>query len=357
MAGERRLHLYWDPEIDGAFRRRLERALGELKVETADASAVDPDPENPPVTLALVSAGGGAAMPPRCDLVVQAGPGEFPPGSQALRLTAEDIESGSKRWSRLVEQLRVKLGKASLALAPEDLELRLDEASRRAGEAERARDSLELERNEFERLAKKLESSLVAERSRADALAARLGQMDAVNHMSAFPLASVDAGLRDTVTLAREHAWRAQLAAQRAIEAAARHPNTLAWGKATLYSGETQNGQPHGAGLMSFLDREGELAAFYRGEFADGRRSGHGVGQSADGMTWSGQWRGDEASGLGVLESVDGRRYEGEVEPGPSVEGKSGAPVRRSGWLWTPDAPRAGQLKVEPRAALPAPAS
>ncbi len=352
MAGERRLHLYWDPEIDGAFRRRLERALGELKVETEDASAVDPDPEDPPIVMALVAAAGAGAMPPRCDLAVQAGPGEFPPSSQALRLTTEDIETGSRRWTRLVEKLRARLGRASLALAPEDLEVRLDEASRRADEAERARNSLELERNDYERLAKKLESALVAERSRADALAARLGQMDAVNQMSAFPLASVDAGLRDTVTLAREHAWQAQLAAQRAIELAAQHPNALAWGKATLYSGETKNGRPHGAGVMSFLDRDGEMAASYRGEFTEGRRSGHGVGQSGDGMTWSGQWSGDEASGLGVLEAEDGRRYEGEVAPGPD-----GAPVkmRKGGWLWTPDRAAPAELKVTPHPALPAP--
>lgn len=351
MAGERRLHLYWDPELDGAFRRRLERALADLKVETADAGVVDPDPENPPVTLALVSANGGAAMPPRCDLVVQAGPGHFPANAQALRLTGEDIETGSRRWTRLVEQLRVKLGKASLALAPEDLEVRLDEASRRADEAERARNTFELERNELERTAKKLESSLVAERARADALAAKLGQMDAVNRMSAFPLASVDVGLRDTVSSAREHAWQAQLAAQRAIELAARHPNALAWGRTALYSGETANGRPHGAGVMSFLDRDGEITASYRGEFVDGRRNGHGVGQSDDGMTWSGQWRGDEGCGLGVLEAEDGRRYEGEVAPGAD-----GAPVRQGGWLWTPDAKHGGQIKVEPRPALPAPA-
>lgn len=351
MSGGRRLHLYWDPELDGAFRRRFERALGDLKVEAADAGMVDADPENPPVTMALVSANGGAAMPPRCDLVVQAGPGDFPASSQALRLTVDDIETGSRRWTRLVEQLRVKLGKASLALAPDDLEVRLDEASRRAEEAERARDSFELERNAFERTAKKLEGALVAERSRADALAAKLGRMDALNQMSAFPLASVDAGLRDVVSAAREHAWQAQLAAQRAIEQAARHPNVLAWGKATLYSGETMNGRPQGAGVMSFLDRDGEITASYRGEFVEGRRHGHGVGQSGDGMTWSGQWRADEASGLGVLEAEDGGRYEGEVEPGAD-----GAPVRKAGWIWTPDAKHGGALKVQPHPALPGPA-
>ncbi len=351
MAGERRLHLYWDPELDGDFRRRMENALGDLKVETADASAVDPDPEHPAIALALVAANGGMALPPQCDIVVQAGPGDFPQHAGALRLTAEDIDTGSRRWARFVEQLRSKLGKASLALDADDLELRLDQASRRAEEAERARDRMERERDEFERKAKRLENDLVKLRSEATSLQAELGKMDAINQMSAFPLASVDARYQDAVTQAREHAWQAKLAAQHAIEAAAQHPNALAWGKATVYSGETKNNRPHGAGVMSFLADDGEVVASYRGAFAEGRRSGHGVGQSGDGLVWSGQWGGDEASGFGVLEAADGRRYEGEVEPGAD-----GAPVRRGGWLWTPDRPIPETLRVEPRAALPAPA-
>jgi len=351
MASTRRLHLYWDPELDGAFRRRFERALGDLKVDTADASAVDPDPENPAVTMAIVSAHGGAALPPHCDVVVQAGPGDFPAHTTALRLTIEDVETGSRRWTRLVEQLRSKLGLASLTLPPEDLEERLNEASRRAQEAESARDRLERERDEAIRKAARLENDLVAQRSRADNLQVQLGQLDAINQLSAFPIASVDPKLRELVTLAREHAWQARLAAQRAIELAAQHPNALAWGKATLYSGETMNGRPHGAGVMSFVDGDGDIVASYRGAFVDGRRSGHGVGQSGDGLVWSGQWRGDEASGFGVLEASDGRRYEGDVTPG-----KDGAPVQNGGWLWTPDAQPVERIKVEPRRALPAPA-
>lgn len=350
MSGECRLLLYWDPELDGAFRRRLERALGDLKVDTADATAVDPDPENPAVTIALASATGGGAMPPGCDIVVQAGPGEFTSSATAMRLTIEDIETGSRRWARFVEQLRGRLGIASLALSPEDLEERLNAASLRAKEAESARDRLERERDEAMRKAARLENDLVAQRSRADALQVQLGQLDAINQLSAFPIASVDPKRREVVTVAREHAWQARLAAQRAIELAAQHPNALAWGKATLYSGETMNGRPHGAGVMSFVDRGGEIMASYRGEFIEGRRSGHGVGQSSDGMVWSGQWRGDEAAGLGVLEAGDGRRYEGDVAPGPD-----GAPQQNDGWLWTPDMPPQ-RMKVEPRPALPAPA-
>lgn len=175
--------------------------------------------------------------------------------------------------------------------------------------------------------------------------------MDAINQVSAFPLASVGPAFQDAVTQAREHAWQARLVAQRAIELAAQHPNALAWGKATLYSGETKNHKPHGAGVMSFLDSDGEIIASYRGAFAEGRRNGHSVGHSGEGLVWSGQWRGDEAAGFGVLEAADGRRYEGEVTPGAN-----GAPVRGQGWLWTPDAPPPAQMKVEPRPALPAPA-
>lgn len=349
MDGKRRLHLYWDPELDGPFRRRLERALGDLKVETADASAIDPDPDAQAVTLTLIAANGGASAPARSDIVVQAGPGEFPPHAQALRLTADDIETGSRRWIRLVEQLGARLGMASLALAPEDLEERLNEANRRAQEAESARDRVERERDEAVRKAARLENDLVAQRSRADKLQVELGQLDAINQMSAFPIASVDPHLRETVTLAREQAWQARLAAQRAIELAAQHPGALAWGKATLYSGETMNGRPHGAGVMSFVDGDGEITASYRGDFSEGRRSGYGVGQSG-GAVWSGQWRSDEAAGPGVLEATDGRRYEGEVAPGPD-----GAPVRNGGWLWTPDPPPS-RIKVEQRPALPAPA-
>jgi hypothetical protein len=48
------------------------------------------------------------------------------------------------------------------------------------------------------------------------------------------------------------------------------------------------NGRPHGAGVMSFVDGDGEITASYRGDFVEGRRSGYGVGQSA-GAVWSGQ--------------------------------------------------------------------
>ena len=43
---------------------------------------------------------------PNADIVVQAGPGNFPGTTGALRLEASDIDEETQRWSRLVERLR-----------------------------------------------------------------------------------------------------------------------------------------------------------------------------------------------------------------------------------------------------------
>jgi hypothetical protein len=146
MAGARRLHLYWDPALGDDFRRALQRALRDLKVETADASEIDHDPETGAVIVALVSAKAETAMPAKSDILALAGPGDFPSGGDGLRIEREDIVQKSRRWQKLVDRQRAKLGRARLALPSEDLEVRLDEEARRADEAERARDQIERDR-------------------------------------------------------------------------------------------------------------------------------------------------------------------------------------------------------------------
>lgn len=332
MAGERRLHLYWDPELDGAFRRELERALRDLKVDMADASAVDHDPDNPGVIAAFVSARGGMALPSRTDIVVLAGPGDFASEGNAIRLETHDIADGSKRWTRFVEQLRIKLGRASLALTSDDLAEQLDSERRRADEAENARNRLERERDEADRKLKRTESELVKARSDARQLDQELERLREIHRLSAFAMTSVPAHEQETVTHARDHAWRAQLAAQRALEMAAQYPDAIVWGKTASYSGWNENTSPSRFGVTTFLGKTAETIASYRGEFQDGRREGHGVGVSTDGLVWSGQWKNDEAHGFGILETPDGRRFDGEVAPGDD-----GAPRRVRGWLWEPD--------------------
>ena len=352
MAGEKRLHLYWDPELDDGFRQRFERALRDLRVDMADASGVDHDPENPAVVAALVSARGGMALPSRTDIMVLAGPGDFPSDGNAIRLETQDIADGSKRWARFVEQLRMKLGRASLALTSDDLAVRVDEETRRADEAERARDLLERERDEIDRKAKRLENDLVKARSEARQTDDELERLREIHRLSAFAMTSVSAPEQETVAQARDHAWRAQLAAQRALEMAANYPDALVWGKTATYSGWNENTAPSRYGVMTFRGRSDETIASYRGEFNEGRREGHGVGTSADGIVWSGQWKNNEACGFGILETPDGRRFDGEVAPG-----EDGAPRRVRGWLWEPDGAPARTLQTQRPAtpALPSP--
>jgi hypothetical protein len=69
--------------------------------------------------------------------------------------------------------------------------------------------------------------------------------------------------------------------------------------------------------------------AVYRGAFENGQRTGHGMATSDGGLTWSGQWKDNEACGLGILETPDGRRFEGEVAPDDT-----GVPRRVRGWTW-----------------------
>jgi hypothetical protein len=346
MAGDRRLLVYWDAELDGHFRRRLERALGELNVAAHDISQVDHDPDAPaPVRLALVSAT-AASAPNELDIVVQAGPGEFQKSAGALRLEIADIENGTRRWTAFVDQLRVKLGRASLALAPEDLEVRLDEAGRRADEAERALADMERQRNDALRTAKQAETSLVAERARAANLEQSVERLTALTEGSAFALSLIPIDLQPVASRARDHAWQARLAAARAAEAANAYPDALIWPKAQAsYSGETSNRLPHGHGVILFRDGAREIAT-YAGAFEDGRRAGHGVATSDGGHAWSGQWADGEACGLGVLETPDGRRFEGEV-----AADKDGSPKQVRGWMW--DGPRPGQ-QVPHRAVAPA---
>jgi hypothetical protein len=331
MASDRQLLLYWDPEIDGVFRRRLERAFSEMSINAADASAVDIDPDAPaPLRLALLSSRGSASS--TADIVVQAGPGDFPKTGGALRLETADIEDGTKRWTAFVDRLGGKLGRPGLTVAPEDLEVRLNDALHRAGEAERARADFELQLNNAERATRHAERELARARTQVERLQEEVERLTAFSESAAFALADAPEAERAAVALARDHLWRARMAAARADEVAAMYPEALMFPKAhASYSGDTRNRLPHGFGVMTFRDGA-TVSAVYRGAFRDGKRSGHGIATADGGLVWYGEWNDDEAAGFGVLETPDGRRFEGEVAP----DRTTGAPTQLRGWTWTP---------------------
>lgn len=134
-----------------------------------------------------------------------------------------------------------------------------------------------------------------------------------LNQSGRFVIGAVPENLRDAVSQAREFARRAELASARAVEAAALFPDAIAWSGA-LYSGEARNGRPHGHGVMRFAGGQ-SVGAAYRGEFADGKRTGLGVDVADEGLFGSGRWSENEACGLGILEAPGGRRSRGRRRP------------------------------------------
>jgi hypothetical protein len=356
----RRLLVFWDPELDGAFRRRLERALDELQVAFADATEVDADPDaSRPASLAAISAAGRFAAPRDADIVLLAGPGEFPSLPGALRIEANDINERSRRWTAVAEKLGAKLDRpglgkftlaadidavkswalafpadplaqdAAIGLRPDVLHAQLAAERQRAEAAERALADLERERSDAIRQGRHSDQAAGLERGRVTALQREVERLTALSESTVFALSQVRADCRDAVLKARDHAWQARLAAAHAAEAAEAHPDALVWAKAgASYSGETRNKLPHGFGIMTFRDGAKDIAT-YRGVFSDGMRAGHGVATSDGGHVWSGQFADGEASGFGLLETPDGRRFEGEVRPDPT-----GAPHRVQGWTW-----------------------
>ncbi|KAG5474122.1 hypothetical protein CUR178_04233 [Leishmania enriettii] len=65
-----------------------------------------------------------------------------------------------------------------------------------------------------------------------------------------------------------------------------------------VYDGDWKGGLPHGTGVMSVPGVDGYE---YAGEFKDGKRSGKGHCEFANGRVYEGEWRVDEMNGAGTL--------------------------------------------------------
>ena len=377
MGGASRVFIFWDPEIDGPFRRRLERALGELQVDFADASQVDFDPEAArPLKLSILSPRGEPVA--NADIVVLGGPGEFDARS-ALRLEANDVEMRTRRWIAFAEKLGQRIGRPALAKfaadtsieeqralsltypadplskdfapchSPDALMEKAASAISRAETAERAIATAQLSEANAIRDRRAAEALVAMERARVAELEREIDRLSALSEATAYALGSVPADTRAVVSEARAQAWQARLAAARAAEVAAIHPEALVWKNGASYSGETLNRQPDGHGVMIFHAGGREIAR-YAGAFVQGRRNGLGIATSDDGLVWTGAWKDDEACGCGLLETPDGRRFEGEVAPD-----EGGSPKRVKGWEWNPSPARPQKTYSVATPALPAP--
>ncbi|RYD93708.1 MAG: hypothetical protein EOP61_23075 [Sphingomonadales bacterium] len=346
-------------------------------MDFADASQVDFDPESVrPLKLSVITVRGEPVID--ADIVVLGGPGDFSAG-KALRLEGSDIDGLGKRWIAFLERLGQKTDRPALARfaagtstdeqrtlslafpgdplskdfapnhSPDVLMEKAASALDRAEAAERAIATAQLNEANAVRERKAAEALVAIERRRVAELEREVDRLSALSESTAYALGSVPADTRAIVSEARAWAWQARLAAARAAELAAIHPEALIWKNGASFSGETMNRQPHGHGVMVF-HAGGREVARYAGAFDQGRRIGLGIATSDDGLVWTGQWTNDEACGLGLLETPEGRRFEGEVAPD-----ESGAPKRIRGWEWNPDPARSQKTYSVATPALPAP--
>ena len=82
------------------------------------------------------------------------------------------------------------------------------------------------------------------------------------------------------------------------------------------YTGEWKEGQPHGFGIHIWLDTKGnkQLRNRYVGNWAFGKRNGHGEFYYANGSKYKGDWVDDLKEGNGTMIFEDGSVYTGPFE-------------------------------------------
>ncbi len=80
------------------------------------------------------------------------------------------------------------------------------------------------------------------------------------------------------------------------------------------YTGPTQNGQPHGRGVLRFSSSNENKRERYEGEFVNGQRDGQGVMTWTTGEMYKGNWASNQMKGRGHMREVNGSVYEGEFD-------------------------------------------
>ncbi len=77
------------------------------------------------------------------------------------------------------------------------------------------------------------------------------------------------------------------------------------------YVGEVSNGQPHGRGVLTYLQTDKYKRLRYEGQFLNGQRHGIGALIWKDGKRYDGPWENGGMNGQGIERYADGSVYEG----------------------------------------------
>lgn len=90
----------------------------------------------------------------------------------------------------------------------------------------------------------------------------------------------------------------------------------------STYTGEVQNGLPHGKGVLIFAPGDQKNRQKYEGQFYNGIRQGYGVMTWLSGQKYDGAWANDTFEGQGIKYCSDGKKYEGMFQQGLLSKGK-----------------------------------
>lgn len=391
MPQRHRIIITYADEIGADTRQQLERALSALEIEHAPTEANDDvsGAETLPLHVASPETEHFAAPAhPHAVRLLIAGNTDTAP-KHWLPVAPHNIGAPSRQWTALLRALGQQLERPGLsaftecegdpdklsdwaqrfpqdplaagvraAHSPAFLRAELEAAIERARQAEEAAIERDTARKQAEHAARIAGKQSSAVRNEADILRHQVSILKSQLEDTAWSPFQLKGEARQLVEAAREAVWRARTTVADAQRAAEMIANPLEWPKAAgsashpaRYDGESQNGVPHGLGVIVFL----KCGSTYSGEFSNGQRHGFGAGIDAEGRTWIGRWQADQPDGFGALELPDGARREGEVRPA-----SDGAPAMRNLHHWPapgePPARKPRPFYIEAPRQLPSPA-
>jgi len=82
-----------------------------------------------------------------------------------------------------------------------------------------------------------------------------------------------------------------------------------------IYTGEVQNGKPHGIGRMVYASDD-PARFVYEGSWENGKRHGHGIMILKNHDVYKGDWKDDVEHGEGTCDYSNGDKYVGNWENG-----------------------------------------
>lgn len=96
--------------------------------------------------------------------------------------------------------------------------------------------------------------------------------------------------------------------------------------ESVTWSGDCKDGFATGTGALRWTE-DGKPDMVFDGEYRDGKRNGHGVLTTPDGVVFDGEFRNDKRNGHGVLTAPNGEKVEGVWVNDELLKGGDDGPI------------------------------